>query len=185
MPLEARGHGVEHLAQDEAATGRHQYPGLLVVGGATLGQLLERWALELEALAVLGVVAPDDLIDEATIGGQIRKVARTTQQQRVLDGLLQMAMRTFDRTVLVRDAAIVAGRLHPIVAHELLVTPSQVLFLVAGKVAEGGREAVAAVLLGHAAEGPERVLQTLGERNEALPTQDDVSVLPAAIGQAE
>jgi putative ABC transport system substrate-binding protein len=33
-----------------------------------------------------------------------------------------------------------------------------------------------------AAEGPERVLQTFGERNEALPTQDDVSVLPAAIG---
>src|SRR5262245_10285332 len=96
-----------------------------------------------------------------------------------------MAVRTLDRTVLMRDAAVVAGWFHAVVAHELLIAAGEVLLLVAGQVAEGRREAVAAVLFGHGAERPQRVLQTLRERNEALPAEDDVSVLPAAIGQAE
>jgi len=75
MALEARGHGVKHLAQHKAARGCHQHPRLLEVAGAMLGQLFECWALELETLAVLGIVAPDHLIDELAIGGKIRKVA--------------------------------------------------------------------------------------------------------------
>src|SRR5215475_1833301 len=125
MALEARRDGVEHLAQHEAARGRHQHSGLLVVGGATLGQLLEFRALELETLAVLGVVAPDDLVDEAAIGGKIRKVARAAQQQRILDGLLQVAVRTLDRTVLVRDATVVTGWF-----YKILIAAGQVLLFV-------------------------------------------------------
>src|SRR5262245_7964082 len=150
-----------------------------------LGQLFECWALELEALAVLGIVAPDHLIDELAIGSKVGEVARAAQKQRILNGLLQMAVRTLDRTVLMRDAAVVAGWFHAVVAHELLIAAGEVLLLVAGQVAEGRREAVAAVLFGHGAERPQRVLQALGEGNEALPAEDDVSVLPAAIGQAE
>src|SRR5262245_23326382 len=121
MALEARWHSVKHLTQHEAAGGRDQH---LVVTGATLGQLLERWALLFQTFAVLGVVAPNDFVDEAAIGGKIGKVARATQKQRVLDGFLQMAMWALDRTVLMRDPAIVAGRLHAVVAHEFLIALS-------------------------------------------------------------
>src|SRR5215470_8220050 len=96
-----------------------------------------------------------------------------------------MTMRTLDRTVLMRDAAVVAGWLHTVVAHELLIAPGDVLLLATRKVAERRRKAVAAVLFGHGAERPQSVLQPLGERNEAFPAEDHVSVLPAAIGQAE
>src|SRR5262245_4975781 len=124
MAFEARRHSVEHLTQHEAAGGRHHYPRLLMVTGATLGQRIERRPLEFETLAVLGVVASNDLVDEAAIGGEIGKVARATQKQRVLEGFLQMAMSALDRTVLMRDPAIVAGRLHAVVAHELLIVLS-------------------------------------------------------------
>jgi len=41
------------------------------------------------------------------------------------------------------------------------------------------------VLDRHAAEGPERVLQVLGERGEALPAQDDPGECPARVDQHE
>jgi len=41
------------------------------------------------------------------------------------------------------------------------------------------------VLVRHAAEGPERVLQTCGERDEALAPQDDMAVLEAAEDEPE
>jgi hypothetical protein len=52
--------------------------------------------------------------------------------------------------------------------------------LVTGKGAESCRQAIAAVLFGYRSEGPERVLQALGEGSKALPAEDHVSVLPAA-----
>src|SRR5215471_18941361 len=93
---ELRGDSVEDLAQDEAAAGRDPHPRFLVVARSPLRQLLEQRALKLEPLAVLGVVAPDDLVDKPAIGGKILKVARAAQQQRVLDGLLEMAVRALD-----------------------------------------------------------------------------------------
>ena len=96
MTNELRGDGVEHLAQDEAACRCDPHPRLLVVARSTLRQLVEQRALDFEPLAVLGVVAPDDLVDEPAVGGKILEVARAAQQQCILDGLLEMAVRTLD-----------------------------------------------------------------------------------------
>src|SRR6476620_6773028 len=82
---ELRGDGIEHLAQDEAAAGGDPYPRFLVVARACLRQLLEQRALDFEPLAVLAVVASNDLVDEPAVGGKILKVARAAQQQRILD----------------------------------------------------------------------------------------------------
>ncbi len=56
---------------------------LLIVGGSPSGQRLERGALDLDALAVAGVAAPDHLVDEALVGGKVGKVARAAQQKLV------------------------------------------------------------------------------------------------------
>ena len=48
MPDQARRHGVEHLAQDEAAARRHEHGGLVEVGGPLDWQRAERAPLELE-----------------------------------------------------------------------------------------------------------------------------------------
>ena len=70
-----------------------------------------------------------------------------------------MAVLALNGAVLVRDAQVVAGRLHAVVAAQRLVTPGLILGGVAVEVAEGGGEAVGAVLDWGTAERPERVLQ--------------------------
>ena len=96
-----------------------------------------------------------------------------------------MAVRALDRAVLVRDAAIVAGRRHAVMGAQRLVAPGQVLLGVAIEIAEGRRQAVAAVLLRHAAERPQRVLQALGQRHEALAAEHDMGMLEARERQPE
>ena len=91
-------HRVEHLLEAEAAAGRDRDDGLLVIGRPVHRQGLQGRALEIEALAVARVAPADDLVDEAAIGIQIGKIARAAQQQRILDRLLEMAVRAFDRT---------------------------------------------------------------------------------------
>lgn len=52
-------------------------------------------------------------------------------------------------------------------------------------VAEGGGQGVGAVLGRGAAQRPERVLQAVGERDEALAAEDDLGMFPARIGERE
>jgi hypothetical protein len=75
-----RRNAVEDAPQDEAATRRDQDPSLLIVGRSSIGQWLERSALELDAPAVPGVAPPDHLVNEATVGSEILELARATQQ---------------------------------------------------------------------------------------------------------
>ncbi len=96
-----------------------------------------------------------------------------------------MAVRAFDRTVLVRHAAIVAGRLHAVMRAQRLVAARLILPRVVVEIAEGGRQAVAAMLQRGAAERPQRILQPLGQCHKALPAEHDMGVLPAREGQAE
>src|SRR5438477_4758134 len=96
-----------------------------------------------------------------------------------------MAVRTFDRTVLVRYASIIAGRLHAVVRAKRLVTTRLVLPRVVVEIAEGGRQAVAAMLQRGAAERPQRVLQPLGQCHKAFAAEHNMGVLPAREGQAE
>ena len=96
-----------------------------------------------------------------------------------------MAVRAFDRTVLVRYAAIVAGQLHAVMRAQRLVATREILPRVTIEVAEGGRQAVAAMLQGSAAERPQRILHSLGQRHEAFPAEHDMGVLPAREGEPE
>jgi hypothetical protein len=115
---------------------------------------LQGRALEIEPLAVASIATPDDLVDKAAIGLQVVEVARSAQQQPVLDRLLEMAVRALDRTVLVRYASIVAGRLHAVMATQRLVAPGLILPRVGVEIAEGSRQAVAAMLQRSLAERP-------------------------------
>ena len=82
-----------------------------------------------------------------------------------------------------RDAGIVAGRLHPVMAAERGVALG--LVLLGREIAIGGRQPVGAVLAGNAAELPERFLQALGQRGEALAAANRLDVLPAPEGEPE
>src|SRR6516164_9551379 len=96
-----------------------------------------------------------------------------------------MAMRAFDRSVLMRQPPIVAGRLHAVMRAQCLIASRLILPRAVVEIAEGSREAVAAMLQRRAAERPQRILQTLRQGHEALTTEHDMSMLPAREGQAE
>jgi hypothetical protein len=182
VPDQARGHAVEHLAQHEAARGGHGDDRLLPVRRAPPRQRLQRGALHLDARRRAGVVPPDHLVDEAAVGIKVDEVARAPQQQGVPDPRLEVAVPALDGAVLVRQAGVVAARLHAVVGAQRVVAPGQVLRRVAPEVAEGGRKAVAAVLARRAAERPEGALQALGQRDVALTAEHDMGVLEARMG---
>ena len=107
-------------------------------------------------------MASDQVVDEPAVGVEVGEVAGATQQQGILDGLLEMPVRALDRTVLVGDAGIVAAGLHAVVGAQGVIAAGQVVAGAAVEIAEGGREAVAAMLARRAAQGPQGVLQAFG-----------------------
>ena len=94
-------------------------------------------------------------------------------------------MRPLDRAVLVGQAAVVAGGRHAVMRAQRPIAFGQVLGRVPAQVAERGRQAVGAVLPRRAAEVPERPLQPLRQRREALAAQHHPGMGEARPGQPE
>src|ERR1700753_1071237 len=104
MSDETRGNGIEHLLQDEAANGGDCDNSLLIVARPPVGERLQRGALGIYASRLATGFGRDLCVDEAPIIGKVGKVARTAQQQRILDGGFNMAVRALDGPILMRDA---------------------------------------------------------------------------------
>ena len=94
-------------------------------------------------------------------------------------------MGVLDGAVLVRDATVVAARRHAVMLAQGIVAARQILPRFGVEVAEGCRQAVAAVLCRCPAQGPECVLQSLGQCNVALAAQDHMGMLEARPDEAE
>ena len=94
-------------------------------------------------------------------------------------------MRTLNRAILMRNAKVVPGRCHNVVTHQLLIAQRQILLSVAVQVAECRRETIAAMLARRSPQYPQRILQTLGQRDKALATEHGVGVLEAREGEPE
>src|SRR6185437_5762008 len=101
---------VEDAAQQEPAAARDGNQFLLMVIGPPWRQRLELRSFDLEGFASSGVGAADHLVDEAAVGLEVGEVAAAAQQDGLLKRALEMRVRPFDRTVLVRHAGIVARR---------------------------------------------------------------------------
>lgn len=80
MSDQAGRHSVEDLAQGEAAGARHRDDHLFEVGGAAVGKFLQMQALGVDALAMCGITAADDLIDEGAVGAEIVEVHGAAHQ---------------------------------------------------------------------------------------------------------
>jgi len=126
-----------------------------------------------------------DLIDKAAIRRQISKVAASPQQQGIPHHSLDVAVRALDRAVLVGNACIVAGRLHPVMSAQRIISRGQISAGIGIKITERSREAVRPVTPRSTACGPQGVLQPLSQGNKALAAQDHMAVLEPAIGQPE
>lgn len=122
------------------------------------------------ARPIAPVAAADHLVGEAPIVRQIVEVRGPAQQQPIEDRRLQVAVGALDRPVLMCDAAVVAARRHAVVLAQGVIAARQILPGVGVQVAEGRRQNVAAMVRRRPAQGPERVLQPLG--------QDDLTLAP-------
>src|SRR5208282_6607429 len=123
--------------------------------------------------------------DEVPPRGKIVEVAGGAQQQGVGQRSLEMAVGALDRTVLVRDARIVASRRHAVMGAERFVALRQILLGVGAKITESRRETVAAVLLGRATQRPQGVLQPFRQSDKAFAAEHHMGVFEAREGQAE
>ena len=185
MTDQATGHGVEDMAAREAGRGGHPDGHLLPGHGRCRWQGAQRGALGIDRRGVAAIVLSDHLGDEGAI--VVEPVERTgaAQQERLGDACLDVAVPALDGAVLVRDAAIVAGRRHPVVEDERLVAAGQIQGIRLGQVAEGGREAVATMLARRAAEQAQGVRQTVRQGRIALAAEHDLGMLEAGMGERE
>jgi len=89
----------------------------------------QRGKLDGDLLTPPGILAGDELLEKSLVGRQIRKVPGAAQFERLVEAGLQMAVRGLDRTILVADASVVAGRLHAVMATELSIARRLVLLV--------------------------------------------------------
>ena len=124
---QAGGHGVEHAPVGEPPGRCDAHTDRVEVVGASRRQRSEYRALDVDARTQMAVAATDDLIDQGAVVGEGVEVTRAAQQQGVLKGALEMAVRSFDGAVLVRLAAVVARRRHVVVRTQCRVALGGVL----------------------------------------------------------
>ena len=103
------------------------------------------------------ILARDQFGQKRLIRCEICEVGVAAQFKRFLDRLFEMAVRRFDRTVLVGDAVVVARRRHAVMLAEIGIAFGRVV--VGGsrrrfEIAVGGRQPVGAMLARDAAELP-------------------------------
>jgi hypothetical protein len=100
-----------------------------------------------KAFLPLRVFPVDDVTGEGHIVRHIREIAAAAQSQRLVEGILEMAVSRLDVPVLVRLADVDAMRGHAIVFQQVRVALAELA--VAGQIVHGGRQAVTAHPLGH------------------------------------
>jgi hypothetical protein len=120
--------------------------------------------------------------DELLVLQPAGKVPTATQQQRLLQGLLETAMTLLAIAVLVTARRI--GRLgrHPVMPQQRLVVGRELLGV--ALLVDGQGHPVRAVSLGYTAQLPERLLRSFAETGEAL-RETDHHGFPVRVGQHE
>jgi len=121
-------------------------------------------------------------VQEGLVLATTREIPAATHQQRLLHGFLEAIMGLFIVAVLMAAGRV--GRLgrDAIVGHQSLVVPREHFQVAVGM--HGQRHAIGAMTLGHAAQGPQRVLQAFAQAGETL-GKAHRDVLPVRVGQHE
>ena len=114
--------------------------------GAPRRQRPQRRRLRAHGSVSAAIAAGDEPVDEAAPVGDIGDVARAAQDQRLVEGGLEVAVVGVHRAVLMRLTGVVAAGGHAVVRAEAFVAPGDVLCGLAVEVAICGREAVGAML---------------------------------------
>jgi hypothetical protein len=125
------------------------------------GQGLQSRDLLGEAIPPCVVATLHDPVQEARVLFAAGEVPATTQQQRLIDGGLEVVVRRFGIAVLVRLSSVDPLSRQTVVIQQIAVTGLELPRR--REVVHRGAEAVAAVPAGHTSEFPQRLLHAVGE----------------------
>ena len=92
-------------------------------------------------------------------------------------------MGPFNGAILMRYAAVIATRRHAVVCTQGIITVGEIVASLTLEIMEGGGQAVGPMFAGRAPECPQRILQALGDGDEALTAEHHVGVAETGIRQ--
>jgi len=142
----------------------------------------ERRAVRLEPRPPPAVPLPHHTLHERDVLVAAGEVTAAADQQRLIEGRLEVAVGRLVVAVLVRLAHVDPLAREAVMLQEAPVPPLELALR--RQVVDGGAEAVAAVPPRHAAQVPEGVLQPVGQRLERL-RRAHRHRLPVRVGQHE
>src|SRR3546814_2890286 len=96
-----------------------------------------------------------------------------------------MPVRALDRAIFMRNTAVIAGRLHPVMATQRVISVRQILARRCIQIPERRRQTVAAMLARRAAQRPQGIPQPLRQRDITLAAQAQMGMLEARTGEPE
>lgn len=169
-----------HLNRAAAVNGDPAYP--LPVIELARRQLAEACLFLGELVGPRGVALIHQLAEERFILLAAGEVATAAQQQRLIDDGLQMSVRRFDVAVLMRLAGVGSLRLDLVVIHQVAIACAKLAIF--REVVHRGAEAVAAMPSRHAAQLPERLLESAAERLEGF-GEAHAGRLPIRVGERD
>lgn len=137
LPDQLRWRAVEDAFDQEAARPGDRHHDLGEVCRAPLRQGLQVDPFGLNGVGTLPIASGDQHVDEAPVVLDAGEVAASAQDQRLLDGRLEVPVLGFHRSVLVGLTTVVAAGIHTVMADEGVIPLRDVLALVDGQVAEG------------------------------------------------
>ena len=175
-------HGIDVAVDVNQAAAVHATRHLQTRRQPLIGQVLERRQLLGEAVTATRVANLHQVVQEIHILRPAGEIATATQQQRLIDGGFEVPMRRFRVAVLVRLPRVDALARHAVMGQQIAI--ARLELACRRQVVHGGTQAVATVPPWHAAEFPERILQTVGQGFERLGGTERHR-LPVRIGQHE
>jgi hypothetical protein len=131
-----------------------------------IGEGLERRHLLGEAVPTAGVAGRHDLAEEPVVLAAVGEVPAAAEEQRLIDRRLEVPVRRLRIAVLVRLPGVDPLTRHAVVGQQVPVPRLELPRR--RQVVHRRRQRIAAVLPGHPAQVPERLLQPVRQRLERL-----------------
>jgi hypothetical protein len=131
-----------------------------------IGQSIQMSQVIQEVLPPVAIGPFHQVFHEGHVFFAAVKTSTATQQQRLIDTILEMAVGRFDVAVFVGTASIGAFRFAVVVTHQSRIPFGE--FATTGVISHGRGQRITAMPFGHAAEFPERFLNTRTERFKRL-----------------
>ena len=131
-----------------------------------IGQAIQMSQVVKKVLPPVVIGPLQQVLHEADVFFTAVKTPAATQQQRLINTILQMAVGRFDIAVFVGTASVRAFRFAVVVTHQSRISFGK--FTTTGVISHGRRQRITAMSFGNATEFPERLLNAGTERFKRL-----------------